>query len=158
MGCWWKDILTENLPLFGHRNWILVVDKAYPDQSAPGIMTISTGEKMGVVLENMVGILKKAQHVKPVFYMDKELDYITESMAPGVDAYRTECKRILAGANVQRLLHDQVFPKLDEASKLFKVLVFKTESQLAYSSVFIQLECGYWTSEQERTLREAMKK
>jgi hypothetical protein len=36
----WKDILTERLSLYGHRNWIVVVDAAYPAQTSQGIETI----------------------------------------------------------------------------------------------------------------------
>ena len=36
----WKKEFEEILPMLGHRNWILVVDKAYPMQSADGIETI----------------------------------------------------------------------------------------------------------------------
>src|ERR1039458_3397584 len=38
----WKAKIAENLPLLGHRNWILVVDSAYPLQSSPGGETIET--------------------------------------------------------------------------------------------------------------------
>jgi len=31
------------LPLFGHRNWIVVADSAYPAHSMPGIETIVSG-------------------------------------------------------------------------------------------------------------------
>jgi hypothetical protein len=33
----WKQQLKDLLPLFGHRNWIVVADSAYPAQSRSGI-------------------------------------------------------------------------------------------------------------------------
>ena len=39
----WKSQLSERLPEFGHRNWIVIADSAYPRQSAPGIETVYTG-------------------------------------------------------------------------------------------------------------------
>ena len=36
----WEQLLEERLPLFGHRNWIVVADAAYPAQCRPGIETI----------------------------------------------------------------------------------------------------------------------
>ena len=36
----WEERLEAELPLLGHRNWIVVTDMAYPLQSAPGIETI----------------------------------------------------------------------------------------------------------------------
>src|SRR5665213_988847 len=35
----WTMVLDERLPLYGHRNWIVIADSAYPLQSAPGIET-----------------------------------------------------------------------------------------------------------------------
>jgi len=34
----WKNILARRLPELGHRNWIGVVDSAYPLQTSPGIV------------------------------------------------------------------------------------------------------------------------
>ena len=39
----WKRELKALLPLYGHRNWIVVADSAYPAQSCPGIETIVSG-------------------------------------------------------------------------------------------------------------------
>jgi hypothetical protein len=39
----WQTKLHQQLPLLGHRNWILIVDSAYPLQVSPGIETIETG-------------------------------------------------------------------------------------------------------------------
>ena len=38
----WNQRLAEAMPLLGHRNWILVVDSAYPLQISPGIETVET--------------------------------------------------------------------------------------------------------------------
>src|SRR5580698_9817533 len=40
----WKQQLDRELPLLGHRNWILVVDKAFPMQTSPGMEVINTDE------------------------------------------------------------------------------------------------------------------
>jgi hypothetical protein len=39
----WQTKLQQELPLLGHRNWIVVVDSAYPWQTSPGIETVETG-------------------------------------------------------------------------------------------------------------------
>ena len=61
--------------------------------------------------------------------------------------------KIFEGVEVNSIMHEDIFAKLDTASKLFNVLVIKTESTVAYSSVFIELDCGYWTAEKEAKLR-----
>ena len=47
--------------------------------------------------------------------------------------------------------------KLDEAGKTFKVLLIKTPLTKPYTSVFFQLECGYWNADSEAELRKAIK-
>ena len=154
---YWTQEFEHVLPLLGHRNWILVVDKAYPYQSAPGITTIDTKSALPQVLEKVVDAIRSSTHVKPIYYTDKELGSITEDMAPGVEAFRTDLARILSGTQTQTLLHDSVFAKLAEASKLFNVVILKTEGTIAYSSVFIELDCAYWSADKEKALREKMK-
>ena len=39
----WERQLETLLPLYGHRNWIVVADSAYPAQSKPGIETVVSG-------------------------------------------------------------------------------------------------------------------
>ena len=152
----WTHEFERVLPLLGHRNWILVVDKAYPLQSSPGITTIDTQASLTAVLEKVVASVKTSTHVNPIFYTDKELGFISEDLAPGVEAFRADLARILAGARTQTLLHDSVFAKLAEAAKLFNVVILKTEGLIAYSSVFIELDCAYWSAEKEKTLRDKM--
>jgi hypothetical protein len=155
---YWTQEFDRLLPLLGHRNWILVVDKAYPCQSAPGITTIDTKMPLNAVLERVVTSINAASHVKPIVYTDQELGFITEDLAPGVEKHREELARILAGMHPQTLLHDSVFAKLAEASKLFNVVILKTEGTIAYSSVFIELDCAYWSAEREKTLRANMQR
>lgn len=152
----WKTVLAEELPLLGHRNWILVVDKAFPAQTAEGIEVINTGEELLPVLQYTLDEISKSTHVKPIVYTDQELNFMTPELSPGIDAYKKTLGEVLHGAEVQTMLHNSVFTKIDEASKLFKVLVLKTEGTIAYSSVFLNLDCKYWGAEKENALRKAM--
>jgi hypothetical protein len=47
--------------------------------------------------------------------------------------------------------------KLDRAGELFCVLIVKTNLRIAYTSVFFELECGYWNAQAEKKLRAAMR-
>ena len=152
----WKATLTEQLPYLGHRNWILVVDKAFPAQNAPGIMVVNTGEELLPVLQYTLQQILQSTHVKPIVYTDKELNFVTPEQEPGIEQFKKSLKEVLQETDVQLILHDSVFLKIDEASKLFKVLVLKTEGIIAYSSVFLNLDCKYWTGENENALRQAM--
>ena len=153
----WKQIIDEKLPLLGHRNWILVVDKAFPQQNAPGMEYIYTNEELLPTLQYVMDKVNASSHIKPVIYRDKELTYITENQVKGVKKFITASEKIFNGQPVQTLLHDSVFLKLAAGSTLFKILVIKTNGIIPYSSVFLQLDCGYWNSDQEAALRNRLK-
>ena len=152
----WQEVLEEDLHLLGHRNWILVVDKAFPEQSSPGMKYIYVDQDLLPTLDHVLGALDKSTHVKPVIYQDKELSFIKEEQVNGIETFRSAAAKTLDGREVNTLLHDEVFQMLDESSSLFRVLVIKTNCILPYTSVFLQLDCSYWGPENEKTLREQM--
>jgi hypothetical protein len=153
----WKAKLQQELPLLGHRNWIVVVDSAYPLQTAPGIETICAEEDQLDVVKEVLAGLAKTKHVKPVIYTDAELTFVAEKNAPGISEYRDNLGKVLAHQPVQVLPHGDIINKLDEAGKTFKVLIIKTPLTKPYTSVFFRLECGYWNADAENQLRDAMK-
>lgn len=153
----WEQILKKKLPRFGHRNWIVIADAAYPAQSKPGIETIAVAGDHLEIVEGVLEILEKSKHVRPKVYLDAELPYVEEREARGILRYRQGLKRVLRKRPVQSLLHEQIIEKLDAAAEKFQVLVLKTEMSLPYTSVFVELECGYWSDEAEKKLREKMK-
>jgi len=153
----WKEQLNQKLPLLGHRNWILVVDKAFPEQNAPGMDYIYASESLLPVLKEVLTQVNSSGHVKPIVYQDKELGFITESQAKGVKEFVLGAKTIFGSQKVETMPHDSVFKKLDTESKLFKVLVIKTNETIPYTSVFLQLDCAYWNGDKEKQLRDAIK-
>src|SRR5436853_7453898 len=84
----WRETLSERLPLFGHRNWIAIVDSAYPDQTSPGVETIATNEDQLQVARTVLQLLAHAKHVRPIVYVDAELAHVPEADAKGIEAYR----------------------------------------------------------------------
>lgn len=148
--------LEQVLPLLGHRNWILVVDKAYPLQSSLGIRYLDSGEDLHSVLEKVLNAINNAPHVRPMLYLDKELEYMEDELCVGVGDFKTKLSNTCSSYMVQQIPHEEIFYKLDEASKLFNVLIIKTESLIPYTSVFIELDCGYWSPEKEKTLRNKL--
>ena len=140
----------------GHRNWIVIADSAYPFQSGPGIETIATGEDLGKVFKAVLATLGKSRHVRPVITLDAELPFVAERDAPGITNYREELKTLLKGQPIIARPHEEVIAQLDQSGKLFRVLILKTNLALPYTSVFIQLDCGYWSPEAEKRLRAAI--
>jgi len=150
----WKTILEKDLHLLGHRNWILVVDKAFPEQSSPGMKYLYVDEDLLPTLSYVLEEVEASSHVRPIIYRDKELNYISIEQVPGIDAFRTQSNSVLEGRNVNTILHDEVFKMLDKSSSLFRTLVIKTNCTLPYTSVFLQLDCAYWGPEDEQVLRD----
>ena len=152
----WRVRLNQQLQLMGHRNWIAVVDSAYPLQTSAGIETIETDDDQLEVVKMVLGQIDKSEHVRPVVFTDAELKVVPESDAKGVTAYRDTLATLLGKAEVQSLPHEEIISKLDEAGKTFHILVLKTRMTIPYTSVFIRLECGYWSADAEKRLRAAM--
>ena len=155
-GTSWKQTLLERLPLYGHRNWIVIADSAYPDQSAPGIDTIVSNADHLQVLKEVLGALSSSRHVDPIIYTDRELKFLTDEDAPGIGKYREQLNEVLQGRTTQSLLHERIIAKLDEVSRTFRVLIIKTNLALPYTSVFLQLDFKYWGQDAEQKLRSRM--
>lgn len=152
----WQNQLDRQLPRLGHRNWIVVADAAYPSQTAPGIKMIATGEKQLDVVRAVLAAIEKAKHVRGAVFVDSELPYVPEKFAEGIGRYRAELREVLKGQRVTSLPHSEIIDKLDEAGQTFHVLLLKSDLALPYTSVFIRLECGYWSAEAEKELRVAI--
>lgn len=151
----WKAKFNERLPLLGHRNWILIVDKAYPEQTTTGVETINTDEDLLTVLKYVKAGIDSSKHVNAEVFTDKELGFITPKQVPAIVGLRDSLNAIL-GNNRSSIPHDSVFVKIDAATKLFKVLVLKTNQTIPYSSVFIRLNCAYWDGKREKELRDSI--
>jgi hypothetical protein len=54
-------------------------------------------------------------------------------------------------------LHQKLIDQLNELSKTFHVLILKTTMTVPYTSVFLQLDCKYWSADSEEKLRDKMK-
>jgi hypothetical protein len=152
----WRVRLQQELPLLGHRNWIAVVDSAYPLQTSAGIETVETNADQLDVVKTVLDQLAKAKHVRPVIFTDAELKAVPESDAAGVTAYREALTNLVGKTEAQSLPHEEIISRLDEAGKTFHILALKTSVTIPYTSVFIRLECAYWKPDAEKRLREAM--
>jgi hypothetical protein len=152
----WEQKVADQLPLMGHRNWIVIVDSAYPLQTSSGVETIETGEDQLTVLDRVLGAIKDSRHVRPLVYIDAELEYVPESEAPGVDRYREQMRERLAGLPGEPVLHESLIKRLNQAGESFSVLVLKTTMTIPYTSVFLELDCKYWGAVAEASLRKRM--
>lgn len=152
----WELELHRLLPLFGHRNWIVVADSAYPAQSNPGIETLVAGADQIQVVRKVKDAIADCIHVRANIYTDLELEFVKENDAPGIAEYRRQLDALLDCSDCQQLPHEQIIAKLDQCAQMFRIMIVKTPLTIPYSSVFFELDCGYWTAEAEQRLRQAM--
>ena len=104
----WKQQLHQLLPLYGHRNWIVVADSAYPAQSRAGIDTIVSGASQIEVARRVSDAIAASKHVRADIYLDQELQFVAEADAPGVSRYRTQLAKLLKIAKTITLPHEQI--------------------------------------------------
>jgi hypothetical protein len=153
----WRDQLARALPLMGHRNWIVVGEPAFPLVNSTGIDVVATDLSQTDLLTAVLDAVLKARNVRPVFYTAEELPFVSEQDANGIGAYRAELATLLKGGVVVATLpHDQIMGNVEDVSRSYRVLVLKSTTTLPYTSVFIQLDSGYWTPDAEKRLRAAM--
>jgi hypothetical protein len=152
----WERQLNALLPLFGHRNWIVVADSAYPAQSKAGIETIVSGTDQLEVAREVLRAITASRHVRANIYLDQELEFVAEADAPGVSRYRTQLAGLLKAANTVTLPHEQIIARLDQTAAIFRVLVIKTTLTIPFTSIFFELGCGYSNSEANERLRRRM--
>jgi L-fucose mutarotase/ribose pyranase (RbsD/FucU family) len=152
----WQDTLRETLPVFGHRNWIVLADAAYPSQSRNGIVTLIADEDHIQALHALLADIRQSKHIRPNIYFDKELEFVNESDAPGVGSIREALRSALADYPRQQIPHEEIIAKLDRAAAMFHILIVKTRLAIPYTSVFFELECGYWTDAAEHGLRQSI--
>ena len=153
----WQSKVQQELPLLGDRNWIVIVDSAYPWQTSPGIQTVETGTDQITVLRDVLNAIYHSKHVRPVVFMDAELPFVTEQEAPGVMQYRQQVKAILGKNPIHSALHEQLIHEMNRAGGTFHILILKTTMTVPYTSVFLRLDCKYWSDAAESKLRQDMK-
>jgi hypothetical protein len=153
----WREELKGDIPLLGHRNWIVITDMAYPLQTQPGIKTVYTHEAYMDILDFVCREIAKAPHIKATVYQDRELLFLNEKNAAGIDTLRNRMNTLL-GNDRNFLPHEQLIDRLDEVSRKFNVVILKSNLTVPYTSTFMELDCNYWDGEREMTLRQTIAK
>ena len=103
----WERALRSRLPLYGHRNWIVVADSAYPAQCSEGIDTIVAEADHRVIVEKVLAAIRASGHVTAVIYTDAELMFVEEKDASGISTYRNWLRHL--ASDVRTLPHKKSF-------------------------------------------------
>ena len=151
----WNLQLYQMMPNLGHRNWIVITDMAYPWQSGSGITTLFANEPYPAVLKEVKQMIDDSPHVFAHVYRDKELNFLTDEDVEGISTLRAKMDSI-CGDEVQSVPHEQLIARLDEAGRLYNIVIIKTPLTMPYTTTFFQLDCAYWNGDQQKKLDQAM--
>jgi len=141
----------------GERNWIVVAEASFPAHSRRGVRQTTSSQEIPATLDQVLSQLETTEHLRPRLFTARELRFVENESAPGIDALRDQLKTAMHGHVPTELDNQSMLTLLEDARQTFHVLVIRTPTALPYSSVFIELRHGYWDADAEMRLRDRMK-
>lgn len=157
MGDDWKAMVDRQVNQLGYRNWIVISEASFPAHSRTGVRQVNATGEVPEVLDYVLDALESTQHVKPRVYLTRELRSVENDFAPGIDEMRKRIIDSSHGHEVTELDQESLITLLDSANQSYDVLVVRTPTALPYTSVFLELQPGYWDAESEDRLRERIR-
>ncbi len=154
----WGAAVSQELTALGFGNWVVVAESSFPVHSGRGMRTVTVDAEIPEIVDYIVDSYDNAENVTPTFSTARELPFVKNDNAPGIDQFRKRLKTSLHGHKVREMDFRSLRLLAQSSSKKFAILVIKTQTALPYSNVFIELDTGYWDRESEDSLRAAMKK
>lgn len=153
----WKEPLRKNIHTLGYRNWIVVADASFPAHSRRGVRVTFLDADIPEVVDAVLQILEETETLQPRVYLPREMRQIENQYAPGIEEFRPKLESALHGRIATELEQASLMTLLEDATRTFDVLVLKTRTALPYTSVFLELQHGYWDGEAEMLLRGKLK-
>lgn len=154
----WRDALAMQTAQLGYRNWIVIAEASFPAHSRPGVRQINANEEIPAVVDEVLRTLEQTEHVTPRVYVARELRAVENDYAPGIDEFRQQLKPAMHAHETTELENHSLVTLIEDATKSFNVLVIRTTTALPYTSVFMELQPGYWNSDSESALREKLER
>jgi hypothetical protein len=149
----WQTAITQQTQLLGYRNWIVIAEASFPAYSRPGVRQVNAAADIPEAVDFVLNALESTEHVRPTIYLTRELRSVENDFAPGIDEFRGRIRGSLHGHEPTELDQQALLVLLEDANRNFNVLVVRTPTALPYSSVFLELQPGYWDAESESRLR-----
>ncbi|BCU77793.1 RbsD/FucU domain-containing protein [Luteolibacter sp. LG18] len=154
----WKSAVATQVNQLGYRNWIVVSEASFPAHSRTGVRQISAPVEIPEAVDFVLRTIEETEHVKPRVYVSREMRSVENDYAPGVDDLRKKIAASLHSRETTELDHEALLTLLEDANRSFNVLVIRTTTALPYSSVFMELQPGYWDGDSEAHLREKIQR
>jgi hypothetical protein len=153
----WRWELQNHIAHLGARNWIVVAESSFPAHSRKGVEQTVSSREIPATLDEVLRTLEMTERVAPRIFTTRELHYIENDQAPGIDEFRTALESALHGHSTTQLDYKALLLLLEDAEKTFDVLVIRTPTTLPYTSIFIELRPGYWDADAETQLRRRIR-
>jgi hypothetical protein len=150
----WQAAVDAQAGQLGYRNWIVIAEASFPAHSRPGVRQVSAPVEIPEAVDYVLNALEQTENVRPQVYLTREVRSVENDFAPGIDELRKRIKGSLHGHEATELDQQSLLTLLEDANRSFDVLVIRTQSALPYSSVFLELQPGYWDADSESRLRE----
>jgi hypothetical protein len=154
----WQSAVNRQAAQLGYRNWIVIAEASFPAQNRPGISQVNASVEIPEALDYVLQALEQTENLRPQIYQTRELRSVGNDFAPGIDALRKRMQTSLHGHEVTELDQQSLLTLLEDANRSYDVLVIRTQTALPYSSVFLELQPGYWDATSEALLRERIDK
>ena len=142
----------------GYRNWIVIAEASFPAHNRPGVRQVSAPVEIPEALDYVLHALEQTENVRPQVYLTREVRAVENDFAPGIDEFRKRIQSALHGHEATELDQQSLLTLLEDANRSFDVLVIRTQSALPYTSVFLELQPGYWDEASETRLRERIER
>jgi D-ribose pyranose/furanose isomerase RbsD len=152
----WRGEVAMQSARLGYRNWIVVAEASFPAHSRHGVRQINANEDIPVVVDEVLRRLEQTEHVTPRIYVSRELRALENDYAPGIDEFRGRLQEAMHAHETTELESQSLLTLIEDATKSFDVLVIRTTTALPYTSVFMELQPGYWNADSESYLRERL--
>jgi hypothetical protein len=153
----WAGTVEREVDTLGIQNWIIVAESSFPVASRSGVRTLVVDGEIPEIVDFIVNHLEKSETVTPSFNTARELSFVSNDRAPGIDYLRKQLNGALHGHQVRQMDNRSLTLLAHSDASRYAVLVLKSKTALPYSSVFIELDSGYWDRESEDRLRQEMK-
>ncbi|MEO8616951.1 MAG: RbsD/FucU domain-containing protein [Luteolibacter sp.] len=150
----WQAAVDRQAGQLGYRNWIVIAEASFPAQSRPGVHQVTASVDVPEALDYVLKALEQTENVRPQLYVTREIRSVENDFAPGVDELRKRTQVALHGHETTELDQQSLLTLLEDANRSFDVLVIRTTTALPYSSIFLELQPGYWDVDSESRLRD----
>jgi len=154
----WKDSVNRQVNQLGYRNWIVVSEASFPAHSRAGVRQVNADAEVPEVVDYVLNALEQTENVRPRIYLTREMRSVENDFAPGIDQMRQRISGSLHGHEATELDQQSLITLLESANQSYDVLVIRTPTALPYTSVFMELQPGYWDAESEDRLRERIRR